>query len=447
MRTGVAPEKRLSAREAALRALYKIEQEGEFAEEIVAKITSETNLSPADRRLTAELVLGTTKMKKRIDYEIGFVLDEKIEKLTPWVKNIIRMGIYQLQFTDRIPEYASVNEAVDLARKYGHGGVAKLVNAVLRNYQRKKGEIKFPEDGNDYLATYYSFPEWLIEKWLAIFERESVIRLCQYFNQKPAVGLRVNSLKGKPEEIERYFRETQIVFKKGDYLENYFHMESPLNLQKLELIGQGKVYLQDEASLLAAELLYPKPGEIVLDLCAAPGGKATYIAQKMENQGKLIALDKSENKLKLLRENCQRLGVEIVETVTADAASFRCGTVDKVLVDVPCTGTGVLHRNADARWRRNPEDLKRLPELQFKILENAISLVKRGGAVVYSTCSIMPEENQEVVERVLKTHTGLELIDASRILSSKVVTKEGYLRTLPFLHNIDGAFGARLVKK
>ncbi|OGC77209.1 MAG: 16S rRNA (cytosine(967)-C(5))-methyltransferase [candidate division Zixibacteria bacterium RBG_16_50_21] len=447
MKTESSAQTKISARETALKALYKIEQEESFAEDTVEKLAGENRLSPPDRRLVAELVLGTTKMRKRIDFEIGFLLDQRIERLTPWIRNILRMGIYQFEFTDRIPEYAAVNEAVNLARKYGHGGVARLVNAVLRNYQRKKKEIRFPEDETDYLATFYSIPEWLIEKWLAIFDMENVVRLCHYFNQKPAVGVRINTLKSDAAEIEGYCKEREITIRKGIYAGDFYYLQSAVELEKVELIEQGKVYLQDEASLLSVGLLYPKAGETVLDLCAAPGGKSTYLAQKMENHGKIIAVDKSVAKIAMMKKNCQRLGVSMVETVLGDATDFKAEKVDKVLVDAPCSGTGVLHRNADARWRKNPQDLKRLPELQLKILENAISLVRQGGVIVYSTCSIMPEENQEVVERILSKHRELELEDAGKVLCSAVVTKEGYLRTLPFLHNIDGAFGARLVKK
>jgi len=447
MMTAVETQKKVTAREIALKALFKIEQEGEFAEETVEELCFRAGLSAADRRLTAEITLGTTKMKKRIDYELEFLVEEGLERLTPWIWNILRMGVYQLEFTERIPAYAAVNESVNLARKFGHAGVAKLVNAVLRNYQRKREEIKFPEDGIDYLATFYSFPEWLIEKWLIYFGRESVEKLCEYFNRKPDFGFRINTLKCSKDEIENYFKDKKIAFRVGNYGDDYYYLEGPVDLEELELLQAGKIYIQDESSLLAARLLDPQPGEMVLDLCAAPGGKSTYIASKMQNEGRIIAVDRTAEKLKRLKENCQRLGAQIVEFEQADGLTFRAEPADRILVDAPCSGSGVLNRNADARWQKKEKDLERLAALQLALLENAVKLLKPKGVLIYSTCSIMPEENQKAIEKFLKEHPEIKMVDAASIVSNALTTEEGYLRTLPFLHNMDGAFAVRLEKR
>lgn len=446
MRTDAASKSLKSAREVALKVLYKIEQEGIFAEEGVEKYCAGVGFSGEDRRLVGELVFGTTKLRKRIDYLLSQVLDEKLERLTPWMRNILRMGIYQLAFTDKIPAYAAINESVNLAKKYGHTGVASLVNGVLRNYERKKEQIKFPQEELEFISSFYSFPEWLIEKWLSSFGRENVIGLCEYFNRKPNLGVRVNQLKSSATEVENYLQEISLSFRKGSFLEGFYYLESAVELDELELLPEGKIYIQDEASLLAVELLDPKPGETVLDLCAAPGGKSGYLAQKMQNQGKVIAVDKSETKLRLVRENCQRLGATIVEALLGDAVDFATAPVDRILVDAPCSGTGVLNRNADARWQKKPEDLERLAQLQLSILKNAASLVKPGGIIVYSTCSIMPEENQIVIQNLLAKHSELKVADAGQFFAAELVTQEGYLRTLPFMHKIDGAFAVRLVK-
>ena len=447
MRTDTSSKGLKSAREVALKVLYKIEQEEIFAEEGVEKYCAGLRFSREDRRLVGELVFGTTKLRKRIDYLISQVLDEKLERLTPWMRNILRMGIYQLEFTDKIPAYAAINESVNLAKKYGHTGVASLVNGVLRNYERKKEQIKFPPEELEYISTFFSFPEWLIEKWLSSFGRENVIGLCEYFNRKPNLGVRVNQLKSSTTQVEDYFQKNSLSFRKGSFLEGFYYLESPLELDELELLPEGKIYIQDEASLLAVELLDPKPGEKVLDLCAGPGGKSGYISQRMQNQGKVIAVDTSETKLQLVRENCQRLGATIVETVLGDAVDFATTPVDKILVDAPCSGTGVLNRNADARWQKKPEDLERLTKLQLSILENAVSLLKSGGVIVYSTCSIMPEENQIVIGTLLEKHSELKVADAGQLFSAELATQEGYLRTLPFMHKIDGAFAVKLIKE
>jgi len=242
-------------------------------------------------------------------------------------------------------------------------------------------------------------------------------------------------------------QEKSLEFRKGRFCEDYYYLESPVELDELTLLEHGKIFIQDEASLLAVELLAPQPGETVLDLCAAPGGKSGYIAQKMQNQGKVIAVDKTGTKLDRVRNNCHRLGVTSVDTVSGDATSFSTALADRILVDAPCSGTGVLNRNADARWQKKPEDLKRLADLQLSILQNAVSLLKSEGVMVYSTCSIMAEENQTVIEDLLKREPAMKLEPAYQFACSELVTSEGYLQTLPFVHNIDGVFAARLVKK
>jgi 16S rRNA (cytosine967-C5)-methyltransferase len=447
MKAATLAGKRKSVRQVALEVLYKIEQEGWFAEEAVAKSGLENRLSSADQRLLAELVLGTTKMKKRLDHILGQLVKKDSQRLTFWIRNILRLGIYQLEFTSRIPDYATVNESVNLASRYGHPGVAGLVNAVLRNYPKQQGKLVYPNDKSEYISAFYSFPEWLVEKWLALFGQEGTVRLCQYFNQKPRMGFRVNELRSSEKEIQKYSQDKSVPLQKGRYAEKYFYFDSPIELDRFDLLQTGKIYIQDQASLLAAELLDPQPGETVLDLCAAPGGKTCYLAQKMQNQGELLAVDKTESKLQLLRENIDRLGIEIVQTVRADATDFKRQKVDRILVDAPCSGTGVLNHNADARWQKMPQDLERLSELQLKILENAIILLKSEGILVYSTCSIVPEENQSVVERLLKRHLELKLETAAQLVPLELVTPEGYLQTLPFEHNLDGVFAARFAKR
>lgn len=438
---------KFSARKVALEILYLLEQKDLFAEECLQEFSFRHKLSPQDRRLAAELVFGTTKMKKRLDYVLSFLVEDGLERLTAWIRSILRMGIYQLDFTDKIPDYAAVDESVNLARQYGHAGVAGLVNAVLRNYLRHKEQVKFPEESVEYLSTFYSFPEWLIERWLSRFCRENVIQLCEYFNRKPSLGFRVDSLKADSEEVEGYFQQKSLTLRKGQFADRFYYLESPVELGQLKLLQQGKIYIQDESSLLAVELLDPQPGQTILDLCAAPGGKTGYIAQKMKNQGKVIAVDKSEVKLKLVKENCERLGIKIVETALGDAVKFKTEPVDKILVDAPCSGTGVLNRNADARWRKKPEDLPRLAKLQLAILKNAAALLKKGGVMVYSTCSIMPEENQMVVEKFVKSHPEVKVVAAGEFVPAQLVTPQGYLQSLPFVHNIDGAFAVRLKNK
>jgi 16S rRNA (cytosine967-C5)-methyltransferase len=447
MKTRTTEETKATAREAALEILISLEQRPEFAEEALEKYLSDQTVSPLDRKLARRLVLGVTKMKLRLDYLIRLHLDLELENLTIPIRSVLRMGIYQLDFTQKIPDYAAVDESVNLARKYGHPGVAKLVNAVLRNYLRNKSNLKFPSGEVKYISTYYSFQEWMVGRWLELFGRKNVEELCEYFNSKPRLGFRVNTLNSSPWEAEHYLAKKDLKYIKGKHAHNFFYLDSPIELAQFDLLKEGKIYLQDESSMLAVDLLDPQPGERILDLCAAPGGKTTYIAQKMQNRGKVIAVDKAEPKLNLIRKNSERLKAEIVETVVEDGTKWSSEVVDRILIDAPCSGTGVLGRNADSRWSKRPSDLKRLSDLQLDLLTNAIYSLKPQGILVYSTCSIMPEENQQVIAKFLELYPEMKIEPAGEFVPKELQLPEGYMQSLPHLHGIDGAFAVRMKKK
>jgi len=438
--------KKYSPREMALRILYGIEEEGLQAQDGIDFYCRENKTSNLDRRFITELVNGTTKLRRRIDFGIQVFLKEKLEKLTPWIRNILRMGIYQVDYMDKVPESAAVNESVKLAKKYGHSGTAGLVNAVLRSYIREKDKILIPrENPVEFLGIFYSFPDWMMEKWLSEYGEENSIKLCGYFNAKPKISFRVNLLKTGPDSIEKKLNAEKIEYQKSRWLENFYTFTSPVDLENLDILNQGFIYIQDESTALPVLLLNPQAGETVLDLCAAPGGKTILMAEKMQNQGKIIALDKSLNKLKLISENCQRLGVKIVETKMGDGTDFKTEPADKILIDAPCSGLGVLERNSEARWYKQEKDLKRLSQLQLDLLNNAKELLKKGGIMVYSTCSLAKEENEMVIERFLQENKNFSLPDASEYLNPELAENK-FVKTYPFLHNTDGSFAAKLKK-
>lgn len=436
-----------NAREIALRILYELEVKDAFANETIELFCKNYRLSNLDRRFVSELVNGTTKMRKRLDYVLSFFLEKEIGDLTPWIRNILRLGVYQIDFMDRVPDSATVNEAVNLTKKFGHRGTVALVNAVLRNYLRDKNRVRFPsweENKVENIALFYSFPIWMVESWLNMFGEEKTIKLCQAFNERPKLCCRMNSIKVDPPSLQEKFAISKIKFKSGKFLENFYYIESRMNLNRFMPLQEGLVYLQDESAGFPGILLDPQPGEIILDLCAAPGGKTTFIAELLKDRGKVMAVDKSWEKIKLLRENCRRLEIDSVNCFCGDACYFQCRPVDRVLVDAPCSGLGVLGRNSDARWRKQKEDLLRLQKLQLKMLSNAANLVKKGGVLVYSTCTITREENECVIERFLEKRSDFKLVDASLYVDSQVVDPYGFVRTFPHIHKMDGTFAARL---
>jgi 16S rRNA (cytosine967-C5)-methyltransferase len=436
-----------NAREIALRILYEIEVKDAFANETIELFYRNYHLSNLDRRFVSELVNGTTKMRRRLDYVLSFFLEKEITDLTPWIRNILRLGAYQIDFMDRVPDSAAVNEAVNLTKKFGHRGTVALVNAVLRNYLRDKSRVRFPsweESKIENIALFYSFPSWMVESWLNMFGEEKTIKLCQAFNERPKLCCRINSIKVDHQSLEERFKKSKTKFKSGRFLEEFYYIESRVNLNRFMSLQEGLVYLQDESAGFPVILLDPQPGETILDLCAAPGGKTTFTAELLRNSGKVLAVDKSWEKMELLRENCGRLRIDSVDCFCGDACNFQCRPVDRVLVDAPCSGLGVLGRNSDSRWRKKKEDLLRLQKLQLQILSNAANLVKKGGVLVYSTCTITREENECVIERFLEKRRDFKLVDASVYVDSGVVDQSGFARTFPHIHKMDGSFAARL---
>jgi 16S rRNA (cytosine967-C5)-methyltransferase len=436
----------INSREIALKILHQIETQNAFASEAIQSFCSNLFLSSLDRRFVSEVVHGTTKMRRRLDYALESFLAEKLEGLTPWIRNILRMGIYQIDFMEKVPESAAVDESVKLAKKYGHKGTVALVNAVLRSYLRDKSKVVFPsweKDKVENIALFYSLPSWMVERWLEIFGEEETVKLCDAFNQRPRLSLRVNSLRIGQKDMEEIFNREKIRFKPGRFLKNYYSIESKMDLSQFSPLQEGWVYFQDESAGFPVMLLDPQPGECILDLCAAPGGKATFIAEKMKDQGMVIAVDISLEKLKTIKENCDRLGIESVKLCCADAKSFSCHPMDKILLDAPCSALG---RNSDARWRKQKEDIPRLQKLHLEILSRAAELLKSGGVLVYSTCTIMPEENEQVIYRFLEQRKDFKQTDSHLFVDSNLVNEKGFVRTLPQDHKMGGSFACRLEK-
>ncbi len=436
-------------RAAAVEALILI-QRGEQAEDAVQLVSEGKEFRPLDRRFLLQLVNGTTKMRRRLDHEIKFYLAKPSQELPIILGTIFRLGFYQLHFTDRIPAAAAVSESVNLTLYMTDRKRANLVNAVMRACLREPHRVTFPSQKDEpikYLGLYYSQPDYFVDYCLKEFGYEKTEKLLVRFNEPPHVTYRVNYLKTKPEEVERTLRENNIEFSHGKYLSEFICIEkSGLPLED-ELIKTGKVLVQDESAGLAVRLLNPRPNSNVVDLTAAPGGKATHIAIRMRNRGRVTAVDKSHQRLEILTGNAKRLGIKIISPVACDMLNFSGGPFDRVLLDPPCSGWGTACKHSDLRWTKTVEDIKNLVKIQGKMLRKAAGLVKPGGVLVYSTCTIIRDENDQTVEEFLLRHKDFEIEPASEFFGDELVTERGFVKTYPDLGKMDGAFCARLRRK
>lgn len=429
---------RKGGREIALEILYKIEEKNAYSNLELNYILEKYNPPKEERNLATQLVYGVLRRKNTLDWLIEKFSQRPLEKMTGWVRNILRLSIYQLIFLDRIPVSAVCNEGVKLAKKRGHLGVSKFVNAILRSIVRSLDNLPWPSEANlaQYIAIKYSHPQWMVERWLERLGKETTIALCEANNENPPLTIRTNTLRITREQLLGKLEQDGVNTEVIDLAPEAIRLLGASSLTKLSSYQDGLFQVQDVSSMLAAHLLDPQPGEIVLDACSAPGGKTTHLAQKMNNQGRIIANEFHKHKIGLIEENCQRLGITMVETRVGDArhlADSYQGRMDRVLVDAPCSGLGVLRRKPDARWKKKVEDIIELNKLQLAILESAAQCVKPGGVLAYTTCSIEPEENQEILQAFLAGNQEFKLVKSVQLY--------------PQDYNTDGFFLSRLERK
>lgn len=440
--------KKVNAREIALIVLNEVYNKGAYANIALAEEIARQDLSDQDRRFVTELVYGTVKQGAVLDWILAKYLTRSMEKLPPVIRNILRMGIYQITGMDKVPVSAACNQAVELAKKYGHPGTVKFVNAVLRSAVRLPEKAAYPDPESQpvrYLALKYYHPEWLIERWLKRLSYVEVVALCEANNQTPPLSIRTNTLKITRPELLDVLAAEGVEAEPSELVPEEIVCCSYPALGRLESLQQGLFQIQDESSMLVGHVLGPLPGEFIIDACGAPGGKSTHIAALMQNKGKVLSTDIHEHKLKLTRENAIRLGIVIIETLAADAADLHLkykNQADRVLVDAPCSGIGVIRRKPDSRWRKSPEVIRDLPDLQLSILKSAAECVKPGGVLVYSTCTTEPEENNAVIESFLQARQDYYLQPAGEYLPLKRLGN--MIQLWPHKDAVDGFFIARL---
>lgn len=439
----------MNAREVALKIVNEVHTDGAYANVALSKELYKQTLSDQDRRFVTELVYGTVKAGLTIDWILSNYINRPLHKIAPIVQDILRLGIYQLFFMSKIPASAACNQAVEMTKKYGHSGTVKFVNAVLRNAVRSPEKAKYPSRAENLLKNLsleYYHPEWLLKQWINRFGIEDTVNLCQFNNQNPPLSIRANTLKNSRTELLSTLIEEQVQFEESNWAPEGIVCTSHPSMKNLPSLKEGKFQVQDESSMLVAHILDPKPGELIIDTCSAPGGKTTHIAALMKNKGKIIATDIYEHKLKKIEENASRLGIDIIHTELLDAINIGDlykNQADRVLVDAPCSGLGVLRRKPDARWRKTASLLQELPKLQRIILASAANAVKPGGILVYSTCTIEEEENQQIIHDFLANRTDFKLENAEEYLPYKLKTGP-LLAFFPHIDHIDGFFIARM---
>lgn len=383
------------ARNIALKSLYEINTKQAYSNIVLNKFINENRerLSNLDINFISELVYGIVTWKLTLEYIIQKYSKTKLKKMSDWVKNILYLGSYQIIFLDKVPKSAAVNESVNLCKKYNFKSVG-LVNAILRKIEKSDyEEISNITNSITRISLKYSMPEWIVKKFCDEYGEEETANICQNLNLRPNISVRINRLKGKVELGEK------------GILEDFRTITGTKNITKTKEYIEGNITIQDEAAGLSSFVLSPKEGEIVLDACSAPGGKTTYLAELMHNKGKIVAWDIYEERLKQVDQNAKRLGIDIIQTEVHDATKLKEEYVekfDKILLDVPCLGLGVIRRKPDIKWNRQENDIKEISDIQFNILKTCSKYLKNNGVLVYSTCSMLKEENDEIIEKFIK---------------------------------------------
>lgn len=433
-------------REEAYYTILKVFKDTEFSDTLLHQRAKKLKGNKENVALFYNMVKGVIKMRMKLDYILSQYTDkEKFDQTDIKIKAWLYLGLYQLMYLDSIPDHAAINETVELAKKNLGEKVGDFVNAVLRAYQRNP-EVKYPEDTVLRIAYEHSYPPELIAKWIELWGEEDTEYLALFYNENPRLHIRVNTTATTRDKLIQYFTKRNVPVTPSPVSKVTILTDAADEVLEDVAFSEGYFSIQDTSSTLIVDLLDPLPEENILDLFAAPGGKCTYIAEKMANTGEVVAVDKIPNKMKLLKQAADRLQLTNIKQVVTDA--FRYGPVapayDRVLADVPCSGWGVFGRKADLRWQAN-KNIDELVKLQEKALDYAANFVRPGGILVYSTCTLNPAENEEQIKKFLKRNPKFTLVNAKEILPSDFVV-EGMFKTLPFKHDMDGAFAAKMRK-
>ena len=432
-----------TVREKVVQILVDIEKDDTYLQ-LALKKELET-LDAKDKGFANELIYGTIKWRLRLDYVLNEFSKIPVKKMKPFVRQLMRMSVYQILFLDKVPASAAINEAVKMMHKRKMSNLSGFVNGVLRNIDRNKLEIIYPN-----LSVYYSIPEWIITRWIEYYGEETTRAICESLSERARVCIRVNKLKTTKDEVKALLKEEGIQVLEEGFLPESFYIHAPNGIHHSRSFKEGLWTVQDESAMLVGHVLAPEKGDEILDVCSAPGGKTTHLAELMMNEGHIIATDIHEHKIKLIENNAKRLGASIIEGKLQD------GTVlneeweekfDKILLDAPCSGLGIIKRKPDIRYAKEEQDIYAINAIQRKLLKNALHYLKKNGILVYSTCTLTQEENQSMVEYALSLGLKLETISFEMPECLKAFIKDkAYIEILPHITQTDGFFMARFRK-
>ncbi len=448
-----------SARQTAFLALRDIDRRDSYTDIALDRVLEKSDFKGSDREaalrdrgLVTELVYGIVRRQRTLDTLIEQLSQKPIGKQPPDLRRILQMGLYQLRYLDQIPDSAAVNTSVDLAKSNGLKGLSGVVNGILRTYLRlsENGQdpLILPDQLIPKLGIFYSFPDWIISLFLEQFGQTETELLCQYFNQTPTIDIRVNILKTNLETVEKAFQDNQIeVSRLTGFPQALRLTKGTRAIHKLPGFNEGWWTVQDASTQLVSHLLDPQPKEVIIDACAAPGGKTTHIAELIGDQGTIWACDRTASRLKKLDTTRERLGINSIQTLVGDSREFKqfANLGDRVLVDAPCSGLGTLHRNPDLRWRQTPDKIQELTQLQGELLAQAASWVKPQGSLVYGTCTLNFQENQAVIQRFLENHPHWRICPLPAFLpQSFLENHKQWIQILPHRQKMDGFFIVKL---
>lgn len=441
-------------REVALKVLYNIEVNKAYSN-ITLDEEINKNMKILDNRdigFISELTYGVITWKLTIDEIIKKYSNLRLNKISPWILNILRMGIYQIVFLNKVPKSAAVNESVNLAKRYGHKGSSNFVNAILRKVSKNDYEEMFKIENNvERISKTNSMPVWIVETLLKENTLEKVEEICKNSNLKPELSIRVNNLKTSKEELKKKLEEKDIKVENG-VLEDFLILKNAKNIENIEEFKNGFFTVQDEAAGLTAKILNPQINDTVLDACSSPGGKTTYLAEIMKDKGEVIAFDIHPHRVKLVEQVSKRLNLKSIKTDVKDSSIYDekyKEKFDKILLDVPCLGLGVLKRKPDIKWQRKKEDIEEISKIQKQILDTCSKYLKKGGVLVYSTCSILKEENEDVVNEFLEKNENFEMekIELEENNYFKKFCKNNKFLQVYQSEKSDGFFICKMIKK
>jgi len=435
-------------RDTAIDVLLRVFDRGVFLDVSLNKSIQRKQLSERGRRFLTQLVYGTVRNVRLCDHVLESIVDQPLKKLPLAIHLILRMAVFQSLFCNQVTHPAMVHTSVDLAKKRGHAGLARLTNAVLRRCPKTLEEIRFPDKQNDfhnYLGIRYSVPDWLVARWEREFGTEEAERLCEMSCSQAPVTIRVNTQRTTIEELQEKLRKTGLIVTKGSIVPEELTVAGGLPPARSKFFQEGYFIVQDAASMAPVHLVAPEPGECVLDMCAAPGGKTTHLAQLAADRARIVALDSGIYRVRDVVDNADRLGMTGVRVVVGDGVRPPfAGPFDRVLVDAPCSGLGTLRRHPDLKWRIQEEDIVELAERQLALLRSAIGLCKNGGLIVYSVCTFSSDETTDVLSSVLADGC-VQLEDGPEWLKEWKIDRGTY-RILPQKEGLDGFFLTRLRK-